>query len=97
MILETIYKFYFRKESFSFCRSMGTHDALEYVKLKFRWIDLVSEGDIESVYSTIDHDRVCKILGKKIQDVRFVNLIQKLLKCGILPEEQFTCSNLCVP
>jgi group II intron reverse transcriptase/maturase len=84
MILEAIYEPCFVKESFGFRQGMGTHDALEYVESKFRWVDFVIEGDIENAYPTIDHNKLCEILEKKIQDTRFINLIRKLLKCGIL-------------
>jgi group II intron reverse transcriptase/maturase len=98
MILETIYEPCFRKESFGFRRGMGTHDALKHIESKFRWIDWVIKGDIKSAYPTIDHNRLCEILDKKIQDGRFMNLIRKLLKCGILrAKHQFTRSSLGIP
>lgn len=97
MILEAIYEPVFIQESFGFRRGMGTHDALQHVELKFRWIDYVIEGDIEAAYPTIDHTRLCEILEKRVKDMRFLYLIRKLLKCGILRQEVFSRSNLGVP
>jgi group II intron reverse transcriptase/maturase len=97
MILEAIYEPCFSKQSFGFRHGLGTHDAFEHVESKFRWIDWVIEGDIEGAYPTIDHNRLCEILSKKVDDCRFLHLIRKSLKCGILREKQFTRSNLGVP
>ncbi len=97
MVLEAIYEPCFSKQSFGFRRGMGTHDALQHIEGKFRWVDWVIEGDIEGAYPTIDHNRLCEILNKKIHDVRFMNLIRKLLKCGILRNEKFTRSSFGVP
>jgi group II intron reverse transcriptase/maturase len=97
MILEAIYEPLFIDESFGFRRGLGTHDALQHMESRFRWVDYVVEGDIEAAYPTIDHNKLCEILKKKIQDTRFMNLIRKMLKCGILRQEVFTRSSLGVP
>jgi RNA-directed DNA polymerase len=93
MVLEAIYEPCFSKQSFGFRQGLGTHDTLEYIESKFRWVDWVIEGGIEGAYPTIDHTELCNILSKKIQDVRFMNLIRKLLKCGVLRQGQFTRSS----
>jgi retron-type reverse transcriptase len=90
MILEAIYEPCFSKVSFGFRQGLGTHDALEHIEAKFRWVDWLIEGDIEGAYPTIDHKQLSDILSEKIDDVRFINLIRKLLKCGILRKEQFS-------
>ena len=97
MILEAIYEPCFMKQSFGFRQGIGIHDTLEYIESNFRWIDWVIEGDIESVYPTIDHTILCNILSKRIQDAKFLNLIRKLLKCGVLRQDQFTRSNFGAP
>lgn len=97
MILEAIYEPCFSKQSFGFRSGLGTHDALEYIDERFRWVDWVIEGDIEGAYPTIDHKQLCDILCEKIDDVRFINLIRKLLKCGILRKDQFSRSSFGVP
>ena len=94
MVLEAIYEPCFSKQSFGFQQGLETHDTLEYIESKFRWVDWVIERDIEGTSPTIDHTQLCNILSKKIQDVRFINLIRKLLKCGVLRQGQFTRSNL---
>lgn len=87
MILEAIYEPVFSSESFGFRTGLGCHDALAHVENKFRWVDHVIEGDIEQVYPTIDHHILVKILEKRIEDPRFIRLVWKFLRCGILDEE----------
>nr|YP_009686222.1 putative reverse transcriptase and intron maturase [Halamphora calidilacuna]QDR25075.1 putative reverse transcriptase and intron maturase [Halamphora calidilacuna] len=88
IILEAIYEPVFVEESFGFRSGLGCHDALHHVEQKFRWIDYVIEGDIENAYPTIDHHILVNILEKRIKDSRFIRLIWKLLKCGIIEENQ---------
>jgi group II intron reverse transcriptase/maturase len=88
MILETIYEPVFVEESFGFRTGLGCHDALSHVENKFRWVDYVIEGDIEQAYPTIDHRILIDILQKRINDHRFITLVWRSLKCGILDEER---------
>ena len=96
MILEAIYEPCFSKKNFGFRQGFGTHVALEYIESKFRWVDWVIEGDTKNDGLIIDHKQLYTILSKKIQDVRFMNLIRKLLKSGILCQAQFTGLNFIV-
>ena len=97
MILESIYEPIFIETSFGFRLGLGCHDALDHVERKFRWVDYVIEGDIEQAYPTIDHHILVKILEKRIDDPRFIRLIRKLLKCGVLDEERRILSKTGVP
>jgi len=97
LILEAIYEPIFSEHSFGFRAGLGCHTALNHVENKFRWVDYVIEGDVEQAYPTIDHQILINILKKRIDDVRFIRLIQKLLKCGVLFEERTTWSKTDVP
>ena len=97
MILAAIYEPNFDIRSFGFRNGMGVHDALQYVERKFRWVDWVIEGDIKSAYPTIDHSKLCEILEQRIEDVRFMNLIRKSLKCGVFDNPKTLYSSLGVP
>lgn len=83
IIVIKIYEPCFKKQNFK------THDILEYVELKFQWVDWVIEG----IYSTINNKQFYKILSKKIKDVNFLNIIYKLIKCKILSQNMFIWSN----
>lgn len=88
LILEAIYEPVFSELSFGFRTGRGCHDALDHVENKFRWIDNVVEGDIEQAYPTINHHILINSLKKRIDDPRFIRLIWKLLRCGVLSEER---------
>lgn len=93
MILESIYEPCFSNKSFGFRQGLGTHDALEQIELKFRWVDWIIEKDFQSTYSIIDNNLLCNILSKKILDVRFMNLIRKYLKNKIFKQRKNTDPN----
>ena len=97
MILEAIYEPVFSDLSFGFRTGQGCHTALNHVERKFCWVDWVVEGDIQQAYSTIDHTILVKILEKRIDDPRFIRLIRKLLKCGVVDEVRKTYSDTGVP
>jgi retron-type reverse transcriptase len=42
------------------------------------------EGDIVSAYNNVNHDILLSILRQRIKDKKFLNLINKLLKSGIM-------------
>ena len=97
IILEAIYEPVFSKQSFGFRKGYGCHDALEHVERRFRWVDYVIEGDIQQAYPTINHNVLIKVLEKRVEDPRFIRLVRKLLKCGVLDEERRILSETGVP
>jgi group II intron reverse transcriptase/maturase len=97
MVLEAIYEPVFSDLSFGFRTGRGCHTALAHVEKKFRWVDWVVEGDIQRAYPTIDQTILIKILEKRIDDPRFIRLVRKLLKCGVLDEYRKTYSDIGVP
>lgn len=88
IILEALYKPYFPKQSFGYYKYFGTHDTLEYFELKFRWLDWIIEG----LSLLIESKTFCRILYTKIKDIRFINLVYKVLKY----ERLFEGSNLSI-
>lgn len=97
IILDTIYEPGFADESFGFRDGLGCHDAFNHVEKKFRWVDYIIEGDIEQAYPTIDHRILMNILRKRIDDRRFLDLIWKALRCGVLDQERLKWLETGVP
>ena len=97
MVLEAVYEPIFDNRSFGFRSGKGVHDALKHVEERFRWVDWVIKGDIQNAYPTIDHKILRKLLGKRIEDSRFLNLINKSLKCGIYTNPETLYSKIGVP
>ena len=97
LVLEAIYEPIFDNRSFGFRSGMGVHDALKYVEKEFRWMDWVMKGEIENAYPTLDYSILRNFLGQKIDDSRFLRLINKSLKCEIYRNPETFYSKLGVP
>jgi len=90
MVLEPIDESVFHPFSWGFRPLRSTHHALSALrrgpadpKLGFKWI---IEGDIASCFDEIDHRLLRRVLKKRIQDRHLLDLITKLLRCGIWEE-----------
>ena len=94
MVLEPIYESVFHQFSWGFRPQRSTHHALSALrrgpadpKLGFKWI---IEGDIASCFDEIDHRLLRQFLKKRIQDNDLLNLITRLLRCGIWEQGKVT-------
>lgn len=92
MVLEPIYEADFSQYSYGFRPSRRTHDALQVVKIMTRedtkhfW---VVEGDIASFFDEIDHERLERIVGRRIKDRKVRDLVWKFLKAGVMEEGNY--------
>jgi RNA-directed DNA polymerase len=87
-IVEAIYEEDYLNSSFGYRPGRGAKDAVSEVTKqlqfgRFRW---VVEADIKGFFDHIDHEKLMGMLGERIQDGRFLRLIRKWLKAGILEE-----------
>ena len=94
MVLEPIYESVFHQFSWGFRPLRSTHHALSALrrgpadpKLGFKWI---IEGDIAACFDEIDHRLLRQFLKKRIQDNDLLNLITRLLRCGIWEKGKVT-------
>jgi len=94
MILEPIYESVFHSFSWGFRPLRSTHHALSSLRrgpsdprMGFKW---VIEGDISACFDEIDHRLLRQILKKRIQDRNLLDLITRMLRCGIWEEGQVT-------
>lgn len=97
MVLEAVYEPIFDDRSFGFRSGKGVHDALKHVEERFRWVDWVIKGDIQNAYPTIDHKILRDLLRKRIDDPRFLHLINKSLKCEVYTNPDTLYSKIGVP
>lgn len=84
IVLEAIYEPLFMTKNLYFGQATETHDTLRSIKSKFRSIDWIIGDDVENASETIDPDQLCIILRQKIQDIKFISLIQRWLRSNIL-------------
>ena len=92
MALEPIFEADFCQESYGFRPDRRTMDAIAHLKvytmetMKYFW---VIEGDIKSYFDTINHRRLMKLLGRRIEDRKALGLIQDFLSAGVMERKQF--------
>lgn len=82
MILQAIYEPYFEKNnnSFGFRPNKGVHDSI--IALTNRGnnsLNMALEGDIKKAYDEVNRRKLIQILGNKIKDKKFLDLIQQRL------------------
>jgi group II intron reverse transcriptase/maturase len=89
MILSAYYDCQFSEHSHGFREGRGCHTALQEIYSTWKGCTWIIEGDISDCFGSLSHELLMHILSEKIQDGRFLHLIQKLLDAGYLEEWQF--------
>lgn len=86
MVLEPIFEADFCEHSYGFRPNRNTMDAVGYLGLRLRpntgnyfW---VIEGDIASYFDTINHRKLLRLLRRRIQDEKVLDLAWKFLPQG---------------
>lgn len=97
MILESIYEPIFSEHSHGFRPGRSCHSALREIRKQWSGIKWVIEGDIQGCYDNVDHHILISILRRKIQDERFIQLIWKLLRAGVVTDGKLEGSKLGTP
>jgi len=90
LVLQEIFDSGFTPSNFGFRRGKSQHRAIRHVQRA------VKEGrewcvsiDLESFFDEIPHGLILQLIRRKIQDERFVTLIARALKAGVIVEGQY--------
>lgn len=90
LVLEGIFDSGFTSSNFGFRRGKSQHRAIKHVR------ESVVEGrewcvsiDLESFFDEIPHGLILRLLRRKIQDERFITLIARALKAGVMVEGRY--------
>lgn len=89
MLLEAYYEPQFSDHSHGFRAGRGCHTALQSIYPGWRGTTWFIEGDIAQCFDKLDHSILRGILGEKIQDNRFLRLIDGLLRAGYLEQWRY--------
>jgi group II intron reverse transcriptase/maturase len=92
LILEAYYEPQFSSRSHGFRPGRGCHTALGEIYHQWHGTVWFIEGDISDCFGSLDHSIMRSILEKKIQDGRFLRLINGLLQAGYLKEWRHHCT-----
>jgi len=89
-VLEEIFDPQFTASNFGFRRGRSQHQAIRHLQR------LVKEGrewavaiDLKSFFDEIPHGLMLKLIRRKVADERFVTLIARLLKAGVIVNGEF--------
>lgn len=89
ILLDQIYEPVFSVHSHGFRPQRSCHTALQDIKTKWKGTKWIVDMDIKSFFDNIDHQILTQCLNKKIDDPKFIKLIQKFLKAGFIDDWKF--------
>ncbi|MDX2465356.1 MAG: reverse transcriptase domain-containing protein [Porticoccus sp.] len=89
-ILSALYEQDFHPFSYGYRPGRSARQAADdlVVRMQFGKFGYVVEADIKGFFNHIGHDSLLEMLAQRIDDKRFLRLIRKWLKAGILEEDQ---------
>lgn len=98
-ILEQIYEPKFYNESFGFRPNRNCHQAVREIieMIQYRKTNYVVEADIRGFFDNVDHEWLMKMLKHDIADKRFLELVEKFLKAGIMENGKYLDSERGTP
>ena len=99
MVLEAVYEQDFLDCSYGFRPSRSAHQALETL-----WRGLMDTGggwvievDIKSYFDTINHEKLMRMVGQRVNDRRMLKLIRRWLEAGVMTEHGYEGSEMGSP
>lgn len=87
-VLEVIYEPIFSDHSHGFRPGRSCHTALEHIDFEWTGVKWLVEVDIKGYFDNIDHTVLLDLLGRRIEDRKFLSLVSGMLRAGFL--EQWT-------
>ncbi len=89
LLLEQVYEPVFSRHSHGFRRGRSCHTALSAIKDTWQGVKWLVDVDVVSFFDNIDHGILLNLLSKKIDDKRFLRLVEGMLKAGYLDDWVF--------
>lgn len=98
-ILEQIYEPKFYDESFGFRPNRNCHQAVKRTieMVRYGKTNYVVEADIRGFFDNVDHEWLMKMLEHDIADRKFLEIIGKFLKAGIMEDGKYLDSERGTP
>lgn len=98
-ILTIIYEPKFYNESFGFRPNRSCHQAVRKLvdNIQFHKVNYVVEADIKGFFDNVDHEWMIKFLEHDIADKKFIEIVNKFLKAGIMENGKYLNSEKGTP
>jgi RNA-directed DNA polymerase len=101
MILEPIWEADFSRHSYGFRPNRSTKDAVAYIGGRLagtgRGYGWIVEGDIQSFFDTINHQKLMQLVQERIKDKRILSLVWKFLRAKVMEQGNLRHSLLGTP
>jgi group II intron reverse transcriptase/maturase len=97
IILERIYEPIFENSSHGFRPGRSPHTALQHMEQEWTAVKWMIDMDIRDYFTTIPHKLLMDLLKQKIEDKRFLCLIQAMLDAGYLEDWTYYATYSGVP
>ncbi len=94
-ILNTIFEPMFLPTSYGFRKDLNCHMAVKSLRniIHSKRINYVVDADIKGFFDNVSHDWILEFVKYRIDDKRFINLINKFLKAGVMEQGKFHTSS----
>ena len=98
-ILDIVYEPIFKDFSYGFRPGRNCHQAVKKVigEVQTRKVGYVVEADIHSFFDTLNHDWLIQFLEHDIADRKFIGIIERLLKAGVMESGEYLDSEAGTP
>jgi len=99
MILEIVYEPIFKDFSYGYRPQRNCHQAIEKIidEAQNHKVSYVVEADIRSFFDTLNHGRLIQFLEHDIADRKFIGIIERQLKAGVMEDGKYLDSEAGTP